>query len=106
MRGWWSSMGCRMPSGITRRCRNRSRRTTSWRSSLWSIWPSEWRRLFDNAAFALGDEVGQVSDLVAEFAGGDLCADGGQRFAGVQLGVLQDTIGGAELLELLGGEAL
>src|ERR1700749_1766345 len=99
MRGWWSSMGCRMPSGITRRCRNRSRRTASWRSSLWSIWRSKSRRLLNHAAFAFGDEVGQISHLVAEFSGGDLCADGGERFAGVQLGVLKDAIGGAKLLE-------
>ena len=54
--------------------------------------------LFDDAAVAVGDEVGEVGDVFAEFAGGDVFADGGEGVGGVEFGGLQEAVGGAELL--------
>ncbi len=39
-------------------------------------------------------------------AGGDGFADGGEGVGGVELGGEEGAVGGAELFELLGGEAL
>jgi hypothetical protein len=61
--------------------------------------------LFDDAAVAFCDEVGEVGDVFSEFAGGDFFADGSESFCGVELGGLQEAVGCAELLELVGGEA-
>ncbi len=62
--------------------------------------------LLDDAAGAVGYEVGEVGGVFAELSGGDFFADGGEGFSGVELGGLQEFVGGAELFELGGCEAL
>ena len=52
--------------------------------------------LLDDAAGAVGYEVGEVGYVFAEFAGGDSFADGCYGFSGVEFGGLEEFVGGAE----------
>src|SRR5437660_5394107 len=61
--------------------------------------------LLDDAALAVGDEVGEVGYVFAGVAGGDGFADGGEGVGGVELGGEESAVGGAEFFELLRGEA-
>ncbi len=62
-------------------------------------------RLLDDAALAVGDEVGEVGYVFACAASGDGFADGGEGFGGVELRGEKGAVGGAEFFELLRGEA-
>jgi hypothetical protein len=61
--------------------------------------------LLDDAALAVGDEVSEVGNVFTEFAGGDFFAHGSEGVSGVELAGLQETVGVAELPDLLRGEA-
>ena len=61
--------------------------------------------LLDDAAFALGNELCQVSDAWTELACSNFVANGFECLRRVQLANLQQAIGCAQLLELIGGEA-
>ena len=49
--------------------------------------------LLDDAALAVGDEVGEVGYVFAGFAGGDGFADGGEGVGGVELGGEYGAVG-------------
>ena len=63
-------------------------------------------RLLDDAALAVGDEVGEVGYVFACVARSDGFADGGEGVCGVEFGGEQGAVGGAELFELLRSKAL